>query len=105
MTIPTQLFVDGSWRASSTGRTASLVNPANEEAFGSVASASVEDVNAAVESAHKAWVSGWRDLTPGKRTEILFNVARALRDNIERIARLEMLQIGKPIGDARDEAG
>jgi betaine-aldehyde dehydrogenase len=81
-----------------------LINPANEESFASVASADVADVNAAVESSHKAWVSGWRDLAPGKRTEILFNVARALRDNIERIARLETLHIGKPITDARDEA-
>jgi betaine-aldehyde dehydrogenase len=105
MTIPTQLFVDGSWRASSSGRSISLINPANEESFAAVASADVSDVNAAVESAHKAWISGWRDLAPGKRTDILFNVARALRENIERIAGLEMLQIGKPISDARDEAG
>src|SRR5205085_1752929 len=47
--------------------------------------------------------SGWRDLAPGKRTEILFNVARALRDNLETLAQLEMTQIGKPISDARDE--
>src|SRR6267142_6415112 len=34
----------------------------------------------------------------------LFNVARVMRENVERIAQLEMLQIGKPISDARDEA-
>ena len=62
-------------------------------------------MNAAVESAHQAWESGWRDLAPGKRTEILFNVARVLRENLERIAQLETLHIGKPIADARDEAG
>jgi len=104
MTIPTQLFVDGGWRAGSSGLSSSLVNPANEETFGAVASADASDVNLAVESAHKTWISSWRDLTPGKRSEILFNVARALRDNVERIARLETLQIGKPISDARDEA-
>ncbi len=70
-----------------------------------VAAADQADVTAAVESAHQAWESGWRDLTPGKRTEILFNVARVLRENLERIAQLETLHIGKPISDARDEAG
>jgi acyl-CoA reductase-like NAD-dependent aldehyde dehydrogenase len=105
MHLPTQLFVDGAGRDSSSGARITLVNPATEEAFTEVASASVSDVNTAVESAQRAWESGWRDLTPGKRTEILFNVARVLRDNVERIAQLEMLQIGKPIGDARDEAG
>jgi betaine-aldehyde dehydrogenase len=104
MTIPTQLFVDGSWRPAGSGRSTSLTNPATEETFAEVASADVDDVNAAVESAHKAWISSWRDLSPGKRTDILFNVARALRDNVERIARLETLHIGKPITDARDEA-
>src|SRR5581483_1549402 len=37
-------------------------------------------------------------------SDVLFSVARALRENVERIAQLEMLQIGKPISDARDEA-
>jgi betaine-aldehyde dehydrogenase len=105
MTIPTRLFVDGTQRESVSGARQKLVNPANEEAFVEVASASVADANAAVESAHRAWESGWRDLTPGKRSEILFNVARALRENVERIAQLETLHIGKPISDARDEAG
>jgi len=104
MTIPTQLFVDGSWRPAGSGGSTSLTNPATEETFAEVASADVGDVNAAVESAHKAWISSWRDLSPGKRTDIMFNVARALRDNVERIARLETLHIGKPIADARDEA-
>ena len=69
-----------------------------------MAAADVADLNVAVESAVRAWEPGWRELAPGKRTEILFNVTRALRDNQERIAQLETLQIGKPIGDARDEA-
>src|SRR5260370_38474974 len=105
MTIPTKLFVDGDWRDSASGARISLIKPANEEPFAEVAAAQVSDVNAAVESAHRAWESGWRDLSPGKRSDILFNVARALRENLERIAQLETLHIGKPISDARDEAG
>jgi betaine-aldehyde dehydrogenase len=104
MTIPTRLFVDGAWADSASGARSSLVNPADEEVFTEVASAASSDVNKAVESAHRAWEGGWRDLSPGKRSDILFNVSRALRENIERIAQLEMLQIGKPISDARDEA-
>jgi acyl-CoA reductase-like NAD-dependent aldehyde dehydrogenase len=105
MSLPSQLFVDGAYRQSSSGRRTSLINPATEESFAEVASADVADVNAAVESAHRAWESGWRDLAPGKRSEVLFRVARTLRENLERIAQLETLQIGKPISDARDEAG
>jgi betaine-aldehyde dehydrogenase len=105
MNLPTQLFLDGSYRGAASGRRTTLINPATEEAFVEIAAADSSDVNAAVESGHRAWESGWRDLAPGKRTEILFNVARKLRENQEEIAQLETLHIGKPISDARDEAG
>ena len=105
MTIPTQMFVDGAWRNAKSGRRTPLINPATEETFTEVAAADVVDVEAAVESAHRAWESGWRDLSPGKRSEVLFRVAHALRDNVETIAQLETVQIGKPIADAREEAG
>jgi acyl-CoA reductase-like NAD-dependent aldehyde dehydrogenase len=65
----------------------------------------VSDVDAAVASAQRAWEGGWRDLAPGKREAILHAVARKLREHLEEIAQLEMRQIGKPIADARDEAG
>ena len=106
MTVPDMLFVDGQFRPSSSGGRSKLINPATEESFAEVAAAEVADVNAAVESSQRAWESGrgWRDLAPGKRTEILFNVARKLREHLEEIAGLETLQIGKPISDARDEA-
>lgn len=100
--IPTQLFLDGAYRRFATGST-TLVNPATEQPLAEVAAADLTDVDAAVASAQRAWESGWRDLTPGRRTEILFEVADKLRENAEEIAQLEMLQIGKPIGDARDE--
>ncbi|HXT42092.1 MAG TPA: aldehyde dehydrogenase family protein [Candidatus Angelobacter sp.] len=105
MTLPAQLFVDGVRRDSSSGNRAALINPATEEALVEVAAADVADANAAVESAQRAWESGWRDLAPGKREAVLHAVARKLREHLEEIAQLERLNIGKPIGDARDEAG
>src|SRR6266581_3273147 len=103
MNLPTQLFIDGSYRNSSTGHRSTLVNPATEQEFVEVAAAAPADVDAAVTSASVAWKSGWRDVAPGKRSEILFRIARLVRDNLERIAQLETLHIGKPVSDARDE--
>jgi acyl-CoA reductase-like NAD-dependent aldehyde dehydrogenase len=105
MAMPAELFVDGTYRAGASGRRLALTNPATEEVFAEVAAADVADVHAAVESAHRAWESGWRQLAPGKRTAILYRVAHLLREHAEEIARLELLSVGKPIGDARDEAG
>lgn len=105
MKIPNQLFVDGAFHDGSSNRRTTLINPATEQSIIEVAAGDVADVTQAVESAHKVWESSWRDLAPGKRTEILFNVARAVRENLESLAQLETMQIGKPISDARDEIG
>src|SRR2546429_4603946 len=104
MNLPTQLFLDGVWRDSASGRSSTLINPATEESFVEVAAGDVADVNAAVGSAQRAWESGWRDLAPGRREAILHAIAHELREHIDEIAQLETLQIGKPISDARDEA-
>lgn len=105
MHLSAQLFVDGGWRSPAGGEHLRLINPATEEPFAEVAAADPADVDAAVRAAHRAWESGWRDLVPGRREALLHAVARTLREHLEEIAHLEMLQIGKPIADARDEAG
>lgn len=104
MKLPNQPFINGAYHPAG-GRPAVLINPATEENVVEVSGTDTGLLESAVESAHRAWESGWRDLAPGKRTEILFNVARKLREHVEEIAQLEMVQIGKPIADARDEAG
>lgn len=103
--FPTKLFVDGAYRDASNGARMQLINPATEAVFTEVAAASPADANAAVEAAQRAWDDGWRNLAPGKRAEILFNIARVLRDHREELAQLECTNIGKPISDARDEIG
>jgi betaine-aldehyde dehydrogenase len=104
MTYPNELFVDGKFKPSASGNRTPLVNPATEQTFVEVAAAQKQDVQAAVESARRAWESGWRDLAPGKREAVLHAVARKLREHLEEIAQLEVAHIGKPISDARDEA-
>ena len=103
--IPTQPFVDGVHQAAAGGAALHLVNPATGQPLGTVQTVTTFQVSAAVESAHRAWEGGWRDLAPGKRADILFNVARVIRENLELLAQIECANIGKPISDARDEIG
>ena len=104
MNFPTQLFLNGSYRAPGDGQRSTLVNPASEQELVEVACATPADVEVAVNSAQAAWKETWRELAPGRRAEVLHRIARLLRENLEKIAQLEMMQIGKPISDARDEA-
>ncbi len=99
--FPTQLFINGELRAAKS--TIPQINPATEEPFCSVSAASFEDLQDAVQGAHLTFVSEWRDLTPRKRTDLLFALANLIRKNSESLAQLECRNIGKPISDARDE--
>ena len=101
----TQPFIDGEYRSGKGDRPARLINPANEEVLTEVESVGLSEVGQAVEGAHRAWRQSWRDLAPGKRTDILFNFAKLIRANAEQLAFAEMSNIGKPIADARDEVG
>jgi betaine-aldehyde dehydrogenase len=103
MQFPTKLFVNGDLFDAADHKTISVVNPATEETLCEVASASANDVETAVAGAQRAFEEGWRDLSPGKRAEVMFNIAKVLRENAEELSQLECQMIGKPISDARDE--
>ena len=101
--FPTQLFLNGRLVDAKGGKRIPQINPADEEVFADVQSASVADVDAAVRGAHEAYEKHWRDLTPRARTEVLFAIARGIREIAEPLAQIETQNIGKPISDARDE--
>ena len=103
--FPTQPFINGEFRAPAGDKRLRLVNPANDEVITEVLAGDTAEVNLAVEWAHRAFHQTWRDMTPGKRTEILFSIAAQIRANAEQLAHAEMTNVGKPIADARDEIG
>ncbi len=103
MSYPSEPFINGRYTSSATGQPTNLINPATEEVFASVSSVQAKDVDEAIEGADRAFRQSWRDIPPGRRAEILFNIAKILRANVESIAQLESRCVGKPIADARDE--
>lgn len=104
MRTPQHLFVDGQDREGAAGKRMTLTNPATEKPFAEVACAEISDLDRAVESAHRVFMKEWRDLAPGNRARILFDIATHIRQNAETIAQLECQEIGKPVSDGRDEA-
>src|SRR4051812_23173820 len=100
MAQPTGTFIDGQHRTSS-GERFSLTNPATEERFLELASSTPEDVDRAAKGAQRAFEQTWRDITPGRRAEILYKIARLIREHQDELARLDMESVGKPIAGAR----
>ena len=104
MQVPTKPYIDGDFKDAGTaaGRIP-VINPASEEAWCEVASADAGAVDRAVRGAQRAFEQDWRDMAPGKRAEVLFAVARSIREHLEELAQLDVRSVGKPISDARDE--
>ena len=84
--------------------TLSVLEPATEAVLEEVPRAGVEEADAAVARARKAF-PGWRDLSPADRSRLLFALTARLEEAHEELAVLEARNAGKPIGDARGEIG
>jgi betaine-aldehyde dehydrogenase len=102
MQSPPGIFIDGEARPGG-GEAMPIINPATEETWTSVHGASADDVERAVAGAQRAFEQTWRDLAPGARAEILFVIARLIREHRDELAQLDVRSVGKPIADARDE--
>ncbi|MEG1680475.1 MAG: aldehyde dehydrogenase family protein, partial [Stenotrophomonas sp.] len=77
-------------------------NPATGEEIARVPVTSMEELDAAVERAWQAFHhSGWKELLPHKRALILNKIADGLLAEMESLARLQMADNGKPLGECR----
>lgn len=98
----TRLFIDDQWTDAADGRTIDVLNPADGQVIGTVAHASVADLDRALAAAERGF-EVWRDTTPAKRSTIMRAAAQLLRDRVEMIARTLTLEQGKPLREARGE--
>lgn len=103
MTYPdTNLFINGEWISASGGETLPVLNPATAETIGTVARASVADLDLALEAANTAFPA-WKATSPFERSRIMRAAAELLRERAPDIAELMTLEQGKPLVQARLE--
>lgn len=92
-----RLWIDGAWAEPAEGGYTNIENPATGEIIARAAEASRADVDRAVQAARAAFESGgWSRLTPADRSRAIWKFADQLEANIERLARLESDNTGKP---------
>lgn len=71
--FPTQLFINGEFVNSDSGKTITLINPTDESVICKVQSASISDVDKAVKAAQKAFEEGeWSKISARERGQLLF---------------------------------
>lgn len=100
LTLPDKAFINGAFVAAQSGNTYETVNPANGQRLTRVAACGAKDVDLAVQKARAVFEQGaWRLTTPAERKRVLLKLADLLEQQTERLAVLESLDSGKPVGE------
>ncbi|MFQ5919448.1 MAG: aldehyde dehydrogenase family protein [Thermoplasmata archaeon] len=100
------LFFDGTWQESQSGATFESLDPATNEPIATVAQGGKGDIDAAVDAARKAAEGKeWGLLDGSSRGRILRQVADRIRERADDLARLESLDNGKTLKEARGDLG
>ncbi|HEU4528562.1 MAG TPA: aldehyde dehydrogenase family protein [Actinomycetota bacterium] len=100
-----QNFIDGRWLDADDGARLDVFNPATGEVIATAPDSKRADVERAIDAARRAFDGGswWPGTSERERGRILLRAAQIVHRDLERLARLEALDAGKPIGDARDD--
>ena len=100
--VPHQLYINGKWRDASDGGTLDVFDPSTGKLLKTIADASYEDGQLAMQAAHEAQES-WSKTAPRVRAELLraaFERVTAMADDFAILMSLEM---GKPFAEAKGE--
>ena len=100
-----QNHIDGAWVDARDGERFDVFDPATGAVIATAPDSKAVDVEAAVDAARRTFDEGtWWPGTPAReRGRILLRAADIVRREQERLARMESLDSGKPIGDARED--
>ncbi len=100
----TAVFIAGAWRGGSGGRVLPLINPSDGSALAEIARGNAADVDAAVRAAQAALDGAWGALTAAERGRVLMRMSARVFDQADELARLEALDVGKPLKQGRADA-
>ena len=100
--VRTQNFIGGAWQASDSGKSFDILDPSNDTFLWRVADSDAVDARAAVDAASAAFPA-WRATSARERAQLLKRWRALLEANLEDLAMLMVLEMGKPIAEARGE--
>jgi acyl-CoA reductase-like NAD-dependent aldehyde dehydrogenase len=99
-----RMLIDGAWVDSASGANLMVENPARRTAIASIPRGAKEDVDRAVQAAHKAFPA-WSKVPPRQRGRLLLRIAEAIEARIEELARIIAEETGNALRtQARPEA-
>ena len=101
LTIQGQAFIDGGYQPAHNGETFECVSPIDDRVLSQVASCGQADADQAVAVARQVFDAGvWSRQAPAQRKQVMIRLAGLIEQNLEELALLETLDMGKPISDS-----
>jgi len=97
-------FIGGRWVEPRSGGRLKVEDPSRGVEIGEIARGSAADIDAAVEAAERALAGQWGKLTAAERGRLMMKLARLVGERVEELARIEALDVGKPLKQGRADA-
>ena len=94
-------LIGGEWVSARSGDTIDVVCPSDGTIVGAIADSDAADVDAAVRAARAAFEGEWGALTATERGRLLMRLGQEIAGSAEELARIESLDNGKPLSQAR----
>jgi aminomuconate-semialdehyde/2-hydroxymuconate-6-semialdehyde dehydrogenase len=95
-----QNFIDGRFVEPASAAVLDNVDPSTGSVYGSIPDSDDRDVDRAVQAARTA-LPGWASTPAAERSRVLCRLADLIEENLERLARAECVDNGKPLRLAR----
>ncbi len=96
-----EIYIAGEWRLGR-GDTIQSLFPADQSVNAEISTASLDDVNEAIEKADLAWRKAeWRNSMPHERARILYKVAYIIEARVDELSKLQTRDNGKPLAETR----
>ncbi len=89
-------YIGGEWVKPARGEYFENISPVNGQPFTTAARGTKEDIEAALDAAHKAFPS-WSKTSATSRSNMLLKIAQVIEDNLEYLATIETIDNGKAI--------
>lgn len=98
---PSHCLIGGRWAPCDSGQTMALINPSDGSTLCEIACGATSDIDRAVDAARTAFDGPWGKATAVERGRVLQKIGALVLENIDELAKLEALDVGKPLTQAR----
>lgn len=98
-----RMLINGEYIKSGNEETIEVLNPSTGQTMTRVPSATLDDLDSAIEAARESFISeSWAGLPPSERSRVLLRLADILETRLDEVAKVESMNSGKTLRQCRE---